>query len=551
MKHISQTRITAFIMTGALLVSGMTGTFPAMTAQAAVNSEETTIDLVNHLRYRYVITETDKCVLRRVSDENGTKITDKTSLELPDKIPGSNYEIRELGYNGEAIIDSTSVKVLKLPNCVEKINNYALHCNKVPNLKTLKMNLKGLDYCDDLAFGDNGKLEFIYAYNKKTCGYDYLGTVSNFEKYYSLIYQYDDNGNQLKDSAGKPLYTQYQCTTNEGNDPYLGKVFRLTDENLTGEATFLNAVDNTPYCKKLGYQYAQKIVQENGFNASGLTKQQVLEMIYNYLRTHERYSRIRTAESETLSGLMGTSLSALALNSGVCGSFAHSFEQLCRATGKFTFGDTAAGSDVVCVGMPGHVVNAVRLSPNQGYYIIDASQFPDTAHFMQTVNYRNTAFTSAYSYGESSTAAQLNQTVFNFSSSMLASQSYYGGDCFMQIVNQNNAGLKVEVYDTNYPSRKYVNYTGHVTPGTISPANVSTFSDLTLQPQFIPSTCYFTIRVNGKAINTSAQMQGQEQTVTAGNKTYKVKYEVLTYAGTGVPPANGYQNYYKLTIRKA
>ena len=551
MKHISQTRITAFIMTGVLLTSGITGAFPALTAQAAGSTDEITIDLVNHLRYRYVITGTNKCVLRRVSDENGTKITNRTNLELPDKIPGSNYEICELGYNGEAIMNSSSVKSVQLPNCVKRINNNALYNGEIPNLKTLRLNLKGLDYCDASAFGHYSELKNIFAYNKKTCGYDNLGTISNFEKYYSLVYQYDDNGNLLKNAAGNPLYTQYQCTTNEGNDSYLGKVFRLTDENLTGEATFLNAVDNTPYCKNLGYQYAIKIVSDNGFDAPDLTKQQVLEMIYNYLRTHERYSRIRTAESETLSGLMGTSLSALALNSGVCGSFAHSFEQLCRATGKFTFGSTASGSDVVCVGMPDHVVNAVRLSPNQGYYIIDASQFPNTAHFMQTVNYRTTEFTSAYLYGTSYSEDEVQKTAFNFTTGMLANQSYCGGDCFMQIANQGIAGLKVEVYYTNHPSRKYINYTGHATPNVTSSANVSTFSDLNTLPQFIPSTCYFTIKVGGKVISTSAQMHGKEQKVTVGNKTYNVVYNVLTYASTGVSPANGYQNYYKLTIKKA
>ena len=292
-------------------------------------------------------------------------------------------------------------------------------------------------------------------------------------------------------------------------------------------------------------EFAKKIAHDNGFDATNISKQKKMEMAYNYIVSHVRYSNIYTTTNQCMDCLMGSALSALALNSGVCGSFAHSFEQLCRASG-ITVGSTPGTSDVICVGLPGHAANAVRLSASEGYYMVDC-----TAHnFMMTSYYKNPSqvtLTGAYVYGIDTTLDQVNQTQTSFSASQLAARDYCPGNSFIRIVNNAATNIDIEVFDKNNTNAKFIKYTAHPTPAIGSTCYSSAFANTTDLPLYVSSYVYFGIKVGGVLINPN---NGSVQDITINGQTYRVKWQTLYYSQTGMAPRNDCLDYYNLTITR-
>ena len=518
MKHKSTKRFVAFLLSGAMLATGFAGAMPALHASAA--TELTTVS--NGLKYRYIVKDSTSCVLKRVSDANNDwSLTTKSSVTIPDKIPGTNYVIKELGHENQAIIHSnnasqTRVSTLQLPKQVEKINNKALWDTEVPVLSELYVNLNSLKNCSENAFGSNCYVQNLYAYDSSKGSYVSTRTVANFEKYYGVV------------------NAQYTALA--------GDLFRINSSALDGKLTFLNAIAVSPYSKRVGYEYAQKIAQTNGFNSTSVSKQLKLQMIYDYLVSHERYSAIYDTAGNRMGAMSGSALSALALNSGVCGSFAHAFEMLCRASG-FNISDNPATSEVVCVGVPGHALNAVRLSASDGYYIIDCTAGHDCPVFMRTKGYQNVQFNNMYCYGTSTTINQVNSNAVPFSASMLSGNEFLSGNSFVKIINNAGGGLKVEVYDKNNTSRKFINYNAVIKPAVGSTCTLSQIADMGTLPQYISSYCYFAVRIGGVVLDLSKNTQ----VITTGGRQYRVTFETRNF-GNGQQQVCSNSNYYFLSI---
>ena len=514
MKHKSAKRFTAFLLSGAMLATGFAGAMPALHASAA--TELTTVS--NGLKYRYIVKDSTSCVLKRVSDANNDwSLTTKSSVTIPDKIPGTNYVIKELGDQGQAIIHSnnssqTRVSSITLPKQVEKINYKALWETEVPNLSTLKINLNTVKNCNADAFGSSN-IQNVYAYDTTSSQYVTTGTTAGFEKYYGLV----------------------------GAD-YIaceGDIFKVKSASMNGKLRFLNAISPSRYAKKLGYEYAKKIAATYGFDKTNISKQVKLEMIYDYMMSHLRYSRLSDSENNIMSTMCGGSLSTLALNSGVCGGFAHSFEQLCRASG-FTVTDNPTTSEVVCVGSPGHAQNAVRLSASEGYYIVDCTKRADIT-FMRKKGYENVQFTTMYSYGVSSISSEVINVPF--SASMLSNNDFASGNSFMKVINNAGNGLKVEVLDKNNTNNRFINFNAYTKPAVGATCKLSQIAIQNPLPQFISSYSYFKIRIGGTDVNLTQN----PQTVTVNGRQYTVRLETKDF-GNGQPQVCSCPNYYQLTI---
>ena len=263
-------------------------------------------------------------------------------------------------------------------------------------------------------------------------------------------------------------------------------------------------------------------------------------MVYNYIKTHSRYSYILNSDGDKMVHLGGSPLGILAFHSGVCGGLSYAFEYLCRASG-IPVADSAAQSNILCVSFPGHVGNAVRMSPNEGFYIVDCT----ASNFMKTSGYENSVFSNAFIYGVNT--VNRNPSTIPFSYSNLNNADFCPGNSFFKIVNNASTDINIEVYDKNNTSAKYINYTAHPTTAVGTICKPAKFNVTTNQSLYVSSYIYFGIKVGGVNIKTD----GTVQQVTINGQTYNVQFRTLNYAQTGMTPQSAYSDYYSLTITKA
>lgn len=507
--------------------------YPQNLAEAATLTEKSVT--VGDLTYRVYLKNSSDCILRTVYTKNNANkyLTNKTTLTLPDtlKIDNKYYRITELGYNGEAIIhnhtaDSSKLNSLRLPTCVEKINSKAIYDSELSKLNTLELNLKNLNYIDTYAFGSSTKITDLKVLSNSG---EYISTnnIYDFERY-------------LK--ATSAVVTPYRTETDVDlfilcQSPYdQGNSFC---NNQNAALMLLDALAYSPYSLNLAYDYAVQIAEENKFTDRSLSKQVKLELIWNYLKTSARYSALYSTQGYRLDELKRGPLGALALHSGTCRSLAIAFEMLCRASG-LNVTDNPATSDVVTIGVPGHAFNAVRLSASEGYYIVDCTT---DGVFMKTEGYKNNyGMTARISYTSAGTESQSIQ----FAPSKLASKSFCEGNSFVRVDNNSNDTLSVQIYDSNKPSCKFINYFTNPTTKKGVKYDLDEIVKTENKWLYVSSYSYFTVKVGGQTINTN----GTPQTVTIGGVKYKIAFKTLNY-GAQQEQASAYQNYYNLVIEKA
>ena len=123
--------------------------------------------------------------------------------------------------------------------------------------------------------------------------------------------------------------------------------------------------------------YAKEVIEKYNLDDPSLNNMQKMEKITNFIRANTRYSVLYTynedqSKSKRMNGLKNSPASAIGFHSGVCGGLAYEFDMLSRIS---IGGETAdAYRDLLCVWLPGHVVNAVRVDhsdDNKGYYVVD------------------------------------------------------------------------------------------------------------------------------------------------------------------------------------
>ena len=525
------------------LLGSVFSTFPALKASALTFPDSTA-----GLSYDYVVTDTahNYCKLTKIyntNDSTSKRLTTVDNLNIPNKIKG--YTVTELGDGNNSIIynPTGSKKMLNsvtIPNTVTKINALALINYNIPALQKLKIDLTKLQDCHVDAFGYGCTIKEVYIYDKNRGTYINANTIQSFEKYFGLVYQYGDDGN-VKMQNGKKLYTQYKFIGGDC-DP-----FRITDSKLNGKLRFLNAMSDAPYCRLLGYEYAKN----NGFTATNISKQDKLDMIFNYLMSHARYSRFQDTTGAPMHRLAGSSLSALAMNGGVCGALAHGFETLCRASGFYICDTDPSKSEVTVIRLPGHAANAVRLSSSEKFYIIDcANRAWKPEHvpfFMLTNNYPFRQFSTMYNYSLSISRDEIDTIgkKAKFSASMLSNNTFAPGNSYVRVDNKNTVGVPIEIYDKNKPSCKFINFTTHKEPAVNEICNITQFCRSPLTPQYVSSYCYLGMKVGGTVLYTPTQI------VTFNGKKYKVIFETRSYKAEGQAPANSYSDYFYLSIEPA
>ena len=509
MKHQRAKRFTAFLLSGALLTTGFLSAMPALTASAVTEEIKTS----GGLEYRYIVKNSTSCILKRISDKNsGWTITSTEDLTIPDKIPGTNYVIKELGYQNEPVLHSknanqTRVKTIKLPKQVETINYKAFWWEEVPALTDLYVNLNTLKSVNQQTFGSNSALEHLYTYSSSNP----IETVGAFENYFGLV------------------TADYTALA--------GDCFKIKYESMNGKLTLLNAVCVSPYGKKLAYEYATKIAHEYGMDASNLPKKTKLEMVYNYIDSHVRYSVICDKDNNCMNTLKNTPLSMLALHSGVCGGYAYTFQMLCKASG-LTVTDSPATSEVVCVSLPEHVVNAVRLSAGEGYYMVDCTAGCFMKKGDPTLQYGN-----MYCYGINTTNQQVNNTAVPFPVNQLATGAFQSGHSFIKFQSSNLNGVRIEIYNRNNPSTEFTYFTVTPTPAVGSTCKPYEFTKQDTLYQFVPGSSYLGVKVGGQALN----MNQNSQNVTIGGRTYRVIFEVRNF-DSSQPQTCLNSNYYYFSV---
>ncbi len=500
----------------------------SITVSAA--SEAGVITYVNSkekLGYMFVPHSDGKtCTLYRIYDNisgNTWRINSKNSLTIPstlkDNATGKTYTVTELGYENQSIFHNYNdskvlVSTLTLPSTVKKINRLAIFESEAVGLKTLNINLDALEYCSSEAFGATPIIN-LNVYNSSNGKYKSVSNVSSFESAFSSVINAD--------------YVSVN-STDDG-------IFKPVSSAIDGKLTFLNAIIDLPYTKRMGYEYAKKIVADYNINAAS-SAQQKYEMIYNYLTTHNRYSGLYTTFGERMLALQNSSLSNLALHSGVCGSYAYAFEQLC----------TASDVSALCIWLPQHVANVVSLD-GQSYYVIDCTGNV----FMRGSGEGaySSVIDSAFSYGIDTTPNEVSTTTRKVN---ISSAKYCDSFSYAIIKDMTNSNFEISLYDKNNTGKKYVNYTTRSDiPKNGTKTKLNSLVPTKDVAQYIDSHTYYNLSI--KKGNTTFKLNNvfhgnKNSAFTIDGVKYNCCVETLDYS-SDVSPHSSYKNYFKIVITKA
>ena len=489
MKKLVATLSTIAILTGSVAAplpwTDMTGF--TIVCSAATGTTTVSVGGINYtVNYN---TSTKQATITAVKKAGGVL---PASVTIPATITISSvsYSVTELGNGSSAIFTASnagSMTTLTLPVSLKKINKGAFASSSIPKLNTLYVNIDGLTDCDIDAFF-NTKVKNIY---NKGSGYSYsVNTVSGFESCF---------GNLAKRNAFN------------GNIDNL----YLKDTAINGKLQFLSSVSMTPFALDAGKAYAKKVADQLFKSGVYYTKLQKAELIFNYLHTHATYQTLYDKNSKDLYYLSAQPMANLALGTGVCGSYAHSFELICMAAGF-------SANEVFTVPRPGHAASALKIDGQ--FYFVDATPTADV--FMSTCGHL---------YGDNVLPKQVDCYHFNASPNVTYTKITFAGDPANQTFIRNfsyiyiacDPNIEVSMYDTNAPKKEYIHYS--TKPAVAGGSTMKTIEQCTNNLKsklFIDTNTYYTMKltVNGKtsqAIVNPVLLEGS-QTVTVDGKRYRV-----------------------------
>lgn len=491
MKKLVSTLSAFAILTGSV-VAPMPWTNQAgitIECQAATAGTNTSVT-VNGVIYNVIYNQSTKQATVTKIQKSSGNISSNFTIPETLKIGSVSYKVTELGDGSNPLFKASNTGAmvsLTLPVGLKKINKEAFAAASIPKLNTLYVNIDGLTDCDINVFYGT-KLKWIY---NKGSNYSYSVTdVPGFESCFGDI-------GKRKAFTGKsnPLY--------------------LKDYDLNGKLQFLSSVSMTPYSVEVGMAYARKIVNELFKPGVSYTKLQKAEIIFNYLHTHANYSTLYDKNSTSLYFLSAQPMANLALGTGVCGSYAHSYEFLCRAAG-FT------ADEVYCCGMPGHVANAVKI--NGQYYYVDATPTADA--FMCTCGllYGNAILDKVkecYHYTATLPEATTNITIAGDPDHPTFVKN------FSYIYIASDPDITVSLYDKNKPNKEYIHYsTSAPVQDDATWKSLKQYTNNKEAKLFIDTNTYYnlTITVNGKTsqpIENAVLLEGS-RTITVDGKKYRV-----------------------------
>lgn len=417
-----------------------------------------------------------------------------SKVTIPEKITINSvaYVVTELGNGSSALFtanNAVSMSTLTLPVGLKKINAGAFKDDSIPKLSTLYLNIDGLSECYFKAFKGT-KVKTIY--NRLSDNNCYSITeIAGF------------------DSCFGDIRNRKAFTRNGGK-------YYLKDTAINAKLQFLNSVSMTPFSVEVGKAYAERIVNE--LFKSGVqnyTKLQRAEIIFNYLHTHGHISTLYDTNTRKMYDLSAQPMSRLALGSGVCGSYAHSFEFLCKAAG-FT------ADEVYCCPMPQHVANAVKIDGE--YYYVDAMPAADV--FMHTCGllYKTSVLDkqkNCYHYTASSPEQKTPITIAGDMNNPTFVKN------FSYIYIACDPDVTVSLYDKNKSYKEYIHYsTSPAVTDNEAWNSLKQYANNQKSKLFIDTNTYYnlTITVNGKTsqpIENAVLLEGS-RTITVDGKKYKV-----------------------------
>lgn len=339
---------------------------PAFTAHGEVIADDMSEARIGDLTFRYVpdMPRKGECTLTSVSDSSDKlTIAKHAALEIPEKLGG--YTVTALGADSEPIAlnsedEKVSLTTIKLPHSIREIHPYALNEDYITSLDTLYIDFTNLEKVGRYSFGFHPRLSEV-------CVYDpideaYYPTSDDIDKFRELV-----------SIEG----VKFSLIPNKSNCYMLAESEYEANPNLNGKLEFLDELGQSQYEYIVAQMYAKEIVEKYGFDGPSLSRVQKMEKITNFIRTNTRYSVLYTYSNDPkdavrLDNLKNSPVSAIAFHSAVCGGLAYEFDMLSR----ISIGDEIAtrDRDLLCVWIPGHVVNAVRLEhsdDNRGYYVVD------------------------------------------------------------------------------------------------------------------------------------------------------------------------------------
>ncbi|MCQ2469346.1 MAG: transglutaminase-like domain-containing protein, partial [Ruminococcus sp.] len=529
------------IVLGSIPIAKNTSMYQQASISAYAEETDPTLSVTDEataLTYWYVPTSKTTCTLRRITNKGDSwSLNGVTSVTIPDKIPTTNYVITEIGYAKEAIIHSKvldkTVTAITLPSTLKRINHRAMYCTELPHLSTVSLYLDSLEYCAPDVFGGNKNwVQHINVYDSTVKKFVAVDTVEKIEKYFDIVYHIDADGNKVP-----TIYTATDKCSPEMTDCS----FQLKDSSFDAKLQFVNALYGSPYCIAMASKYAQKIAAENNFTSSEFSAHTKLMMIYNYIHSHARYSRLYSTDNMAMDGLFGTSFGVLGAHSGVCGALSYAYESLCRASG-LNVTDSPYDSDVMYAEFPGHAVAVVRLSPEDGYYVTDLAD----CQFMKGKcdGFVNLHGVGLYGTGEPGfvpTAVNRDATY-----DILSTNEYCPGYTLVKIKTETDHGLRVEGYNANKTNEKYFDYIAQ--PRTVLYQDYSC-DDLCITDEivlYVESDCDKTFRIGGVELDPKLE----QQTVQVGTNKYQVTQKILDFGPTTWEKRSAESTFINLEIKQ-
>ena len=349
---------TAAVSVTAALVVQYGSMLPMPTATAAAAEK-----VIGDLTYLYVPDSPSKgeCTIQAIYDDANKHISKHDTVIIPDKI--GDYTVAAIGDDEQGIIISTKadkvqVTTIKLPNTLKEMHKRALADSGLPCMTSLYVNINNLEEVGADTFGLYTRLTEVYAYDNIDKAY--YATSDDLARFRELV--------GIEGIKFTPMEDKLDCFM-------VSKEEYEKNKCVNGRIEFINEAACSPYTRKIGYLYAEEAVEKQGIKDTKLNRMQKMEKIVNFMRGNTRYCVLYPynedqSKCRELMNLSGSAMSTIGFHAGVCGGMAHAFEDLCRAAMGHDIVDK--DQDVLCVGVPGHALNAVRLDHSSDtYYMID------------------------------------------------------------------------------------------------------------------------------------------------------------------------------------
>ena len=542
---------TSALSVSAMLLMQFTALAPAPAVYAADATKETVID---GMTYVYVPDSPSKneCTVQLIYDDANKQVTKHDTVSIPEKI--GNYTVTAIGDDKQGIVisrneDDVHVETIKLPNTIKEIHKRALVDIDMPYFSTLYVNINDLETVGEDAFGGYTRITDIYAYDKIDKAY--YQTNTDLDKFRELV-----GIDHLK----------FQEISKTSFDLVLSKSEYDKNKCVNGRLEFINEVSSSPYSRLVAAMYAKEIVKKYGFDDPKLTNLQKMEKIFNYIAMNSRYSTIYTYNADAdkrrgMDNLKGTAMSNLGFHSGVCGSKAHAFEALCGAAMGYDI--INKDRDILCVGIPAHALNAVRLEHNdkdEGYYLVDVTG----DMFMQGVQkglVDYTAFGDDWNYngyicGEKgsrhdSDAATRPMKLIN------DPNIFYKGISCAYIVDDTKGPIHIEMRDKNDKSNKYIDYTSAAPTSPDSYLGqlpyTKQYSIDSGKALYLEPNMYYEISISNSKGEAVFKEEGDHK-FKLGDAEYEISFHTRDY-GTETPygavaPHTAFKNYFEIYIKQ-